>query len=114
MNESAVSLAAIRAAHDVIRPAIRLTPTWPSVTLEELAGVPVRLKCEQLQLTGSFKIRGATNFVHHLTAAEAGRGLIAASAGNHAQGGGLRSSRARDPCDGRHARLCAARQGDGR
>ena len=86
MTEDAVSLATIRAAHDAIRPAIRLTPTWPSVTLEQMTGVPVRLKCEQLQHTGSFKIRGATNFVRQLTAEDAARGLIAASAGNHAQG----------------------------
>ena len=86
MTEGAVSIAAIRAAREAIGAAIRLTPTWPSVTLEQLTGVPVRLKCEQLQITGSFKIRGATNFVRQLRPEDAVRGLIAASAGNHAQG----------------------------
>jgi len=65
---------------------VRVTPMWPSPVLEAVLGVPVWLKCEQMQLTGSFKIRGALNFVRQLSAADAGRGLIAASAGNHAQG----------------------------
>ena len=84
--DSAVSLATIREAREAIAPAIRLTPTWPSVTLERVAGHPVHLKCEHMQLTGSFKIRGATNFVRQLSPAQAAGGLVAASAGNHAQG----------------------------
>ncbi len=82
---TAVTIDQIRAAREVIAQQVRLTPLWPSSRLEEMAGVPVRLKCENLQRTGSFKIRGATNFVAGVAPGSV-RGLIAASAGNHAQG----------------------------
>lgn len=88
-----VSLPAIEAARLAIASSIRVTPVWPSQTLEQLCGVPVSLKCEQLQHTGSFKIRGATNFVRQLGPADRARGLVAASAGNHAQGLALAGSR---------------------
>jgi threonine dehydratase len=81
-----VTLAAIIEAREAIASSIHETPTWPSRMLSELTGVPVFLKCEQLQRAGSFKIRGATNFVRQLSTADAARGLVAASAGNHAQG----------------------------
>lgn len=83
---SGVTLDAIRGAREAIASAIRLTPVWPSLTLERLTGVPVLLKLENLQRTGSFKLRGATNFVHALDQAQRERGLVVASAGNHAQG----------------------------
>lgn len=83
---SAVSLESIQAAREAIASEVRLTPLWPSPGLSTAAGVPVSLKCEQMQLTGSFKIRGALNFVRTLDAAASRRGLVAASAGNHAQG----------------------------
>lgn len=91
---TAVSLASIRAARAAIEPNIRVTPVWPSATLERIAGVPVSLKCEQMQLTGSFKIRGAANYVSRLPAEARERGLVAASAGNHAQGVALAGSNA--------------------
>jgi threonine dehydratase len=71
---------------------VRLTPLWPSATLEHQLGVPVFLKCEQMQRTGSFKIRGATNFVRLLAEGGHKGGLVAASAGNHAQGVALAGS----------------------
>lgn len=80
-----VTLEAIREARAAIAGSIRVTPVWPSETLETLAGIPVSLKCEQMQRTGSFKIRGASNFVRQLPTTGV-RGLVAASAGNHAQG----------------------------
>ncbi|MGH2611167.1 MAG: threonine ammonia-lyase, partial [Tepidiformaceae bacterium] len=80
-----VDLEAIRKAREVLDGRVHLTPLWPAASLGEAAGVPVWLKCEQLQRTGSFKIRGALNFVSHLPA-HGVRGLVAASAGNHAQG----------------------------
>lgn len=86
MAEHGVSLATIRAARDRIAPHVHTTPLWPSNLLSELTGVPVLMKCEQLQRAGSFKIRGAANFVGQLAAADRARGLVAASAGNHAQG----------------------------
>jgi threonine dehydratase len=89
-----VSLADIRRAREAIAGSIRLTPVWPSLTLEALLGVPVLLKCEHMQRTGSFKIRGAANFVHGLSSEDRRRGLVAASAGNHAQGVALAGSEA--------------------
>ena len=86
------TLADIQAAREAIRTSIRETPVLPSGFLERLTGVPVLLKCEQLQRTGSFKIRGATNFVLRLSPEDAARGLVAASAGNHAQGVALAGS----------------------
>lgn len=76
----------IEEAREAIAPHARLTPVWPSATLEHQLGVPVYLKCEQMQRTGSFKIRGALNFVRLLAANGHRGGLVAASAGNHAQG----------------------------
>lgn len=65
---------------------IRRTPLDESLHLTELMGVPVALKLENLQRTGSFKIRGAAYRLSRLTEAERARGVVAASAGNHAQG----------------------------
>jgi threonine dehydratase len=65
---------------------VRLTPVWPLTVPAPGLDVPLLLKCENLQLTGSFKVRGALNFVRQLDEATANRGLIAMSAGNHAQG----------------------------
>ena len=80
----AVTIEDVRAARERIAGAVRVTPLWPSVSLSDLAGVPVLLKCEQLQRAGSFKFRGASNMLESLE--EKPRGVIAASAGNHAQG----------------------------
>ncbi|GAA1958355.1 threonine ammonia-lyase [Microbacterium deminutum] len=65
---------------------ITRTPVDGSQHLSDLLGVPVHLKLENLQRTGSFKIRGATYRLSRLTADERARGVVAASAGNHAQG----------------------------
>ena len=81
-----VTIDDIEAARETIAGGIHETPVWASQTLERILGVPVVLKCEQLQRAGSFKIRGALNAVHALSEGERARGLIAASAGNHAQG----------------------------
>jgi threonine dehydratase len=63
----------------------RVTPVYGSETLSRLAGRPVHLKAENLQRTGSFKIRGAVNKLATLDEAERAAGVVAASAGNHAQ-----------------------------
>src|SRR5215471_5504727 len=65
---------------------IRQTPLLESSALSVLVGGPVYLKCENLQRGGSFKVRGAYVRIARLTAAERARGVVAASAGNHAQG----------------------------
>ncbi len=63
----------------------RVTPVFRSATFSHLAGRDVWLKAENLQRTGSFKVRGAVNRVAALTAEERARGVVAASAGNHGQ-----------------------------
>lgn len=69
-----------------LRDVVSHTPLEYSQHLSEVLGVPVHLKLENLQRTGSFKIRGATYRLSRLTAEERARGVVAASAGNHAQG----------------------------
>src|ERR687894_458157 len=83
---------------DVKAAAVRLsrvaqrTPVEASTACSALAGVTTLLKCEHLQRTGSFKIRGAFNRLALLEEAEKARGVVCASAGNHAQGVALSAS----------------------
>jgi threonine dehydratase len=76
----------IHAAARAISGAVERTPTRLSRTLSDIAGCEVWLKFENLQFTASFKDRGALNKLLSLTAEERARGVIAMSAGNHAQG----------------------------
>lgn len=78
--------AEVREAADVLRGIVHRTPVLDSSALSALAGGRVALKCENLQRAGSFKIRGAYLRMSRLSAAERARGVVAASAGNHAQG----------------------------
>lgn len=78
-----VSLEDIRAAARRIAGRVTTTPMVQSASLGELAGVPVHLKLEHHQTTGSFKLRGATNAVLSLSPAQRLRGVVAASTGNH-------------------------------
>ena len=80
-----VSLADIRAAAARLAGAIEHTPCLHSRTLSRLTGAEIFLKFENLQFTASFKERGALNKLLSLSAAERARGVIAMSAGNHAQ-----------------------------
>jgi threonine dehydratase len=73
-------------AQDIVSHVARRTPMESSRFLAALAGVPVHLKCENLQRTGSYKLRGAFNRMSALTRDERALGVVAASAGNHAQG----------------------------
>ncbi|GAA3003844.1 threonine ammonia-lyase [Microbacterium aurantiacum] len=86
MNATIPSLADFADAARVLDGVIARTPLDESLHLSDLLGVPVHLKLENLQRTGSFKIRGATYRLSRLTAEERARGVVAASAGNHAQG----------------------------
>ncbi|WP_371859867.1 threonine ammonia-lyase [Nocardia uniformis] len=81
-----VSLERIEAAAKLVGPVVRRTPVVSSRVLSERTGSEVRLKCENLQRTGSFKPRGAYNRIGNLPEADRTRGVVAASAGNHAQG----------------------------
>ncbi|MCX6502157.1 MAG: threonine ammonia-lyase [Microbacterium sp.] len=87
------TLADFENAAAVLAPLITRTPLNDSEYLSDLLGVPVRLKLENLQRTGSFKIRGAAYRLSRLTAEERARGVVAASAGNHAQGVALAAKR---------------------
>lgn len=80
------SLAEFSDAAESLAGVISHTPAEPSRALGEILGSPVVLKLENLQRTGSFKIRGAAYRLAQLTAEERARGVVAASAGNHAQG----------------------------
>lgn len=81
-----VTLADVEAARALTRDVVRYTPMEGSRPLSERCGGEVSLKCENLQRAGSFKIRGAYTRMARLTAEEKARGVVAASAGNHAQG----------------------------
>ncbi|WP_343061451.1 threonine ammonia-lyase [Nocardioides luti] len=87
-----VTLDDIRAAREVLRGVAIETPMEESRWLSALAGGPVSLKCENLQRTGSFKARGAYVRISRLSEAERAHGVVAASAGNHAQGVALAAS----------------------
>jgi threonine dehydratase len=81
-----VTLPAVRAARDALAGVIRVTPVERSRALADLVGGPVLVKCENLQRTGSFKPRGAYLRISRLADRDRSRGVVAASAGNHAQG----------------------------
>jgi threonine dehydratase len=82
---TAPTLADVEAARERLGGRARVTPVYGSETLSRLTGGRVWLKAENLQRTGSFKIRGAVNKLATLDEAERGAGVIAASAGNHGQ-----------------------------
>ncbi|MFR9676136.1 threonine ammonia-lyase [Streptomyces sp. TR06-5] len=82
----AVSVDDVRAAQRTLSGVARTTALEGSRHLSELLGTPVHLKCENLQRTGSFKVRGAYVRIAGLPPEDRARGVVAASAGNHAQG----------------------------
>ncbi|MCH4893122.1 MULTISPECIES: threonine ammonia-lyase [unclassified Sphingomonas] len=88
-----VSIDDVRTAHARIVDAIVRTPTLISRTLSELTGATVYLKFENLQFTAAYKERGALNTLLQLTETQRAKGVIAASAGNHAQGLAYHASR---------------------
>lgn len=87
-----VSVDRIRAARELLAGVVRETPLEHSRVLAQRHGGEVYLKCENLQRAGSFKIRGAYVRMHRLGQAERAAGVVAASAGNHAQGVALAAS----------------------
>ncbi len=84
-HDAPLSIDAIRAAAARVAGEVTRTPCLPSRTLTELAGCEIFLKFENLQFTASFKERGALNKMAQLTAEERAHGVLAVSAGNHAQ-----------------------------
>jgi threonine dehydratase len=89
---SLVTVDDIHRARAVLDGAVRTTPLEASLVLGSLVGGPVLLKCENLQRTGSFKIRGAYLRISRLSRQQRANGVVAASAGNHAQGVALAGS----------------------
>ncbi|NUS44119.1 MAG: pyridoxal-phosphate dependent enzyme, partial [Mycobacteriaceae bacterium] len=81
-----ISAEQVRAAAESVGPVVRRTPVVASRVLTERVGHDVWLKCENLQRTGSFKPRGAYHRIANLSQADRAHGVVAASAGNHAQG----------------------------
>ena len=90
-NITAIGVEDVRAAASRIRPFIHRTPLLPNRSISERVGFEVRLKCENLQRAGSFKIRGAMNALLQLSDDQRKRGVVAFSSGNHAQGVALAS-----------------------
>lgn len=85
-HDSTIALHDIHDARRVIHSQVHRTPMLSASALGDMVGVKLYLKCEQFQKTGSFKPRGALNTLAHLSDEEKARGLVSASAGNHAQG----------------------------
>src|ERR1700749_359241 len=83
-RDNGVDWEAIEAAHERIRGRIHRTPVLTSASVNAMAGAELYFKCDKMQKTGSFKIRGATNAIFSLTDAEARNGVVAPSSGNHA------------------------------
>ena len=81
-----LELQLIREAARTLEGTVRRTELIPSHYFSTRLGAPLWFKCENLQRTGSFKLRGAANFIRRQTRADLARGVITASAGNHAQG----------------------------
>ncbi len=81
-----VTLQDIKDARETIKDIVKKTDVLESTRLSNMTGANVFYKCENLQKTGSFKVRGACNKIANLTEDEKSNGVIASSAGNHAQG----------------------------
>src|SRR3984957_16394532 len=86
INQVSISLADVAEARERVRDSIYYSPCPHSIMLSALTGQQVYLKLENLQMTGSFKERGALNRIATRPPEKASRGVISASAGNHAQG----------------------------
>ncbi len=86
IGDFAVTLASIREAQRVLEPVVHRTPMEHSKTFSAMSGASVHLKLENQQKTGSFKVRGAYHCIANLHPARRAAGVIASSAGNHAQG----------------------------
>jgi len=85
MSDALVGLEDIQLAHERVRSVVVRTPLHPADVLQHELGGEVRLKLESLQRGGSFKIRGAYNFVAQIPDEDRARGIITYSSGNHAQ-----------------------------
>ena len=94
----AVTIADIWEAHKLLKSRLHHTPLEPSRTLQDLTGAHIYLKAEHMQRSGSFKVRGAIYKLSRLPEQEYSRGVIAASAGNHALGVAIAAANYNIPC----------------
>ena len=104
MTPRAPTIADIEAAREQVAGRARVTPIYGSETLSRLIGRKTWLKAENLQRTGSFKVRGAVNKLSTMTEAERAAGVVAASAGNHGQAVAWAARELGAAGDGLHAR----------
>ncbi len=95
---ASVTIADIWEAHKLLKPRLHHTPLTASRTLSEMTGADIYLKAENMQRSGSFKVRGASYKLSRLGEQEYRRGVIAASAGNHAQGVAIAAAQYGIPC----------------
>lgn len=93
-----VTIADIWEAHKLLKPRLHHTPLAPSRTLHDITGADIYLKAENMQRSGSFKVRGASYKISCLSEQDYRRGVIAASAGNHAQGVAIAAAQLGVPC----------------
>jgi len=95
---ASVTIADIWKAYKFLKPLIHHTPLTPSRTLREMTGADIYLKSEHMQRSGSFKVRGAGYKIAQLSEEQRRAGVIAASAGNHAQGVAIAAAQHNIPC----------------
>jgi threonine dehydratase len=95
---TSVTIANIWQAHEYLKPLLHHTSLLPSRTLRKMTGADIYLKSEHLQRSGSFKVRGASYKISRLSAEQCQYGVIAASAGNHAQGVAIAAAQRNIPC----------------
>jgi threonine dehydratase len=93
-----VTIADIWEAYKLLKPRLHHTPLAPSRTLRDITGADIYLKAENMQRSGSFKVRGASYKISRLSKEEYSCGVIAASAGNHAQGVAIAAAHYNIPC----------------
>ena len=105
-----VTLQDIKNAKETIKDIVKQTDILESAKLSAMTGANVFYKCENLQKTGSFKVRGACNKIANLTEEEKANGVIASSAGNHAQGVALGAKMTGIKCYNSNASYCTFSQ----
>jgi threonine dehydratase len=93
-----VTIANVWQAHKFLKPLIHHTPLSHSRTLSQMTSADIYLKCEHMQRSGAFKVRGAGFKISRLTKEQGRAGVIAASAGNHAQGVAIAAAQNNIPC----------------
>src|SRR6266513_4451043 len=97
-THTSVTIADIWEAYKLLKSRLHHTPRAPSRTLHDITGADIYLKAENMQRSGSFKVRGASFKLSRLSEHEYRSGVIAASAGNHAQGVAIAASQHKAPC----------------